>query len=108
MRKSYIFPVIAAGLLASTAAFAHPTPNAGFSKWKQHYDKVLCKDYSAQFKDAVRYHGMSAMLPSAEKAAGQGEQYCHAGKYSKGDKELGQALTRLSLPPVQPQVGTVD
>ena len=108
MQKSYILPVIAAGLLASTAAFAIPTPNAGFSKWRHHYDMVLCKDYSAQFKDAVRYRGMSELLSSAEKAAGQGEQYCHAGKYSKGEKELSQALTTLGLSPVQPQVGTID
>ena len=108
MKKISILPVIAAGALASAAAFATPTPNAGFSKWEQHYDKVLCKDYSAQFQDATRYRGMSNVPYSAEKAAGQGEQYCHAGKFSKGDKELTQALTKLHLSPVGPQVGTVD
>lgn len=108
MQKSDILSIIAAALLISTAAFAAPTPNSSFSQWRQHYDMVLCKDHSAQFKDAARFRGMSKVPSSAEKAAEKGEQYCRAGNYSKGDKELSQALTMLHLSPVQPQVGTVD
>lgn len=95
MRIALAVAAVALSLpVAATAA-----TEIGFRKWQRNWNDMACTSLSAEFREAIPFHGAAKDVREARKVAAVGDQDCENHAYKAGALDLKTALNDIGATP---------